>query len=232
MRRRPKIARPLLYEEIVNELYKLIDRNEIEPGDQFPSERELTEQWEVSRNVLREAFHILENRGIIVSAQGKGRFLRALPKREPVEQAGESLSRDLERYSLLEIYEVRQALEVKAVELVIRNAEEGDIAELTKAWGALCDRFERTGRTTGEFELHRLYASKTYSLFLEQMMGLVLDTVLDMMNNTFHDVLTTHRPDQSILQHQKIIEAIRNRDIDAGKAAMHDHIQATIDMLT
>ena len=42
----------------------------------MPAERELMEQLGVSRNVLREAFHILEQRGIITSRQGKGRFLR------------------------------------------------------------------------------------------------------------------------------------------------------------
>ena len=59
--------RPLLYQEVVNALYRIIDDNTLHPGDQMPAERELMEQLGVSRNVLREAFHILEQRGIITS---------------------------------------------------------------------------------------------------------------------------------------------------------------------
>ena len=48
-----RINRPLLYQEVVNALYQIIDDQEIKPGDQLPSERELIEQMGVSRNVLR-----------------------------------------------------------------------------------------------------------------------------------------------------------------------------------
>ena len=57
-RKRP--ARILLYEQVVEDLCLLIDRGDFEPGDQLPSERELIEKLNVSRNVLREAFHVLE----------------------------------------------------------------------------------------------------------------------------------------------------------------------------
>ena len=77
MRLRSQSARTLLYEEVVEELYRLIDEKHIQPGGKLPPERELIEQLKVSRNVLREAFHVLETRGVIVSHQGKGRFLRA-----------------------------------------------------------------------------------------------------------------------------------------------------------
>ena len=73
MRLRSQSARTLLYEEVVEELYRLIDEKHIQPGGKLPPERELIEQLKVSRNVLREAFHVLETRGVIVSHQGKGR---------------------------------------------------------------------------------------------------------------------------------------------------------------
>lgn len=66
-------ARILLYEQVVEDLCLLIDRGDFEPGDQLPSERELIEKLNVSRNVLREAFHVLESRGVIVSAIGSAK---------------------------------------------------------------------------------------------------------------------------------------------------------------
>ena len=125
-------ARILLYEQVVEDLCLLIDRGDFEPGDQLPSERELIEKLNVSRNVLREAFHVLESRGVIVSHQGKGRFLRESPI-SGKEKRYDSLSKNLECYSMIEAYEVRQALEEKAVELIIKNASEKDIDELEEA---------------------------------------------------------------------------------------------------
>ena len=109
MRADLRAKRPLLYQEVVNALYQIIDTSNLKPGDQMPAERELMEQLGVSRNVLREAFHILEQRGIITSQQGKGRFLREIPISQLGEDKQEEMSKNLERYSLYEAYEVRTA---------------------------------------------------------------------------------------------------------------------------
>lgn len=225
-----RISRTLLYEDIVNELYKLIDRNEIKPGYQFPPERELVQMWGISRNVLREAFHVLETRGIIVSYQGRGRYLRAMPEKEYVNKY-DSLSKNIERYSLLEIYEIRQILEVKVIDLVIKNATDQDIEEIRKFYRDLSTRFEVSHVTVGEFDMHRLYSKKTKNIFLDQLINLTLKTILDMMNNTFHDIMQIHSPSQSITDHKEIVEAIGNRDLEKGKKAMFNHVQHTIDML-
>ena len=47
-------SRTLLYEDVVNDLYTLIDDSHLQPGDKLPPERELTEKLGISRNVLRE----------------------------------------------------------------------------------------------------------------------------------------------------------------------------------
>ena len=133
MRADLRAKRPLLYQEVVNALYQIIDTSNLKPGDQMPAERELMEQLGVSRNVLREAFHILEQRGIITSQQGKGRFLREIPISQLGEDKQEEMSKNLERYSLYEAYEVRQVLETKAMDLIVRNATDADLDEIEAA---------------------------------------------------------------------------------------------------
>lgn len=231
MKIKNRMNRPLLYQEVVTELYRIIDQNQIQPGDRFPSERELTENLGISRNVLREAFHVLETRGIIVSRQGSGRYLRQLPKGGTVQEKYENLSKNLERFSLLEAYEVRQVLEVKAVELIIRNAGQADIEELEEGFRRLKKKFEETKATAGEFELHRLYAQKSGSQFLEQTLELVLSAILDMMSTTFHDIMITHETEKELESHRKIIQALKEKDVDKAKCSMFQHIQDTIEML-
>lgn len=224
-------SRTLLYEEVVNDLYALIDKSQMKPGEKLPPERELTEKLGISRNVLREAFHVLESRGIINSYQGKGRFLRKVPQEEGIETKYDSLSKNLERCSMMEAYEVRQVLEVKAVELIIRNATEADIDEMAAACEEIAENFRESGRTVGEFELHRLYAKKTGSLFMEQTLEIVISSILAMMHGNFRDVLNIHNPEEEVKSHRQIIEAIRERNAEKGKELMFQHIQSTMDML-
>lgn len=226
-----RIDRTLLYEEVVSALYAMIDRKEIGPGEKFPSERELTEELGVSRNVLREAFHILENRGIIISKQGSGRYLREVPKLEQVEKKYESLTKNLERISLRETYEVRQALESKAMELIVKNASDEDIEELKKSYDEMEKQFEETQTTAGEFKLHAMYGKICGNSFMEHMLGLVLSATLDMMSNTFNDILTTHSKESELNSHKEIINALKARDSKKAQMLMFEHLGETLKML-
>lgn len=223
------INRSLLYEEVVAELYKLIDREQIMPGHKFPCERELVQQWDISRNVLREAFHVLEDRGIIVSKQGKGRYLRVLPERE-YSHKYENLSKNLERYSLLEIYETRQVLEVKVVEQVIKYAGDSDIDEICDFYQKLAEKFRRFDSTVGELDMHRIYVKKCKNNFLEQMANITFRMTRDLMYNTFRDVWVAYT-EETIQEHGEIVDAIRNRNAERAQEAMQRHIQHTIDRL-
>ena len=226
-----RITRPLLYQEVVNALYNIIDEQQIQPGAQLPSERELIERLGVSRNVLREAFHVLEQRGIILSKQGRGRFLRSVPKVQEQGDKYRQLSKNLERYSLREAYEVRQVLEEKAMELIVRNATDEDFAELEKEYQKMVKKFHETNSTIGEFDIHRLYAKITGSLFMEQTLYIVLNTILEMMHSTSHDVLDMHNIEQETKEHREILDALEKRDVNKAKEKMFKHIQASIDYL-
>lgn len=226
-----RINRPLLYQEVVSALYQIIDEQKIQPGEQFPSERELIERLAVSRNVLREAFHVMEQRGVIISQQGRGRFLRSLPQNDLQQDKYFQMSKNLERYSLREAYEVRQVLEEKAMELIIRNATDEDLQEIESLYSRMVQKFHEAGTTVGEFDIHRLYAKKTASMFMEQTLDIVLSTILEMMHTTSHDVLDMHQTELEAKEHRRIINALKRRDIPSAKQAMFDHIQSTINYL-
>lgn len=225
-----KVNRPLLYQEVVDALYKIIDSQQIQPGNQLPSERELIEQLGVSRNVLREAFHVLEQRGVVVSRQGKGRFLRELPKNRARSDKYELISKNLEHCTIYEVYEVRQALEVKAMSLVVQNASDEDLQEIEDAYQALMHSFRLKQDTAGEFNLHRLYARKTGNVFLEQMMEIILQAHWEMMNTTQLEVRNQHNTETETIQHRAILDALWARDEKAARQAMFDHIQTSLDI--
>ena len=67
--------RPSLLEGTIEKLQELISRGGYMPGDKLPSERELVEEFGVSRTVLREAIRSIEASGLVTVYPGKGVFV-------------------------------------------------------------------------------------------------------------------------------------------------------------
>lgn len=224
------ISKPLLYEGVINRLLEMIHNGDIKPGEKFPTDREIVEQWEISRNVLREAFHILGERGIITSIQGKGRFLKKLPDQE---MGNETLIKILEKSSLREIYEVRKVLELYALELASGKTSGQDFKTVNALYQRLSKRFRKTGKTIGEFELHMGYARLSGNFFLEQMLSLTLRRIMEFMSSTFDQVLRWHGTDNiiedTIREHGLILQHIKRGRAREAQAIMMEHFRRTIE---
>ena len=74
------------YQRIAEWLQQKIADGTYGPGDKLPSEQELREQFDVSRQTVRSALAVLEEEGLIYGRQGSGSFVR-----DPAEEeAGKS----------------------------------------------------------------------------------------------------------------------------------------------
>lgn len=71
-----------MYYQIQKYLQSMIDRHELSAGDRVPSERELTEQFHVSRMTVRQAIATLVQSGDLVRLKGKGTFVSGRNKIE------------------------------------------------------------------------------------------------------------------------------------------------------
>jgi len=94
-----------LYESVTEQIINLIKNNELKPGDKLPPERELAEKLSISRGSLREAFRVLESRGLIKSKPGGGRFIREINNEDLIDT--ENVVLNLEKSSILELIEAR-----------------------------------------------------------------------------------------------------------------------------
>jgi GntR family transcriptional repressor for pyruvate dehydrogenase complex len=64
-----------LYEQIVGQIEQLIEAGDLKVGDRLPSERELAEQFAVSRTAVREAVKALRQKGLVEIRPGRGTFI-------------------------------------------------------------------------------------------------------------------------------------------------------------
>ena len=121
-------------------LVDLIEQGTYEPGQQLPSEKELSVQLGISRSTLREALLNLEQEGIVIRRHGVGTFVAP--------GYGDRLESGLERLeSILELA-ARQGLQVRFEGLEVRqigaDADMGEAlqvppgTELTSVRRAIC----------------------------------------------------------------------------------------------
>ena len=64
-----------LYEQIYKHILADIEKGELQPGDRVPSEKELSDQYSVSRITSKRALQVLEQQGFVDRARGKGSFV-------------------------------------------------------------------------------------------------------------------------------------------------------------
>jgi len=66
-----------LYEELANDLARLVSKGTLRPGDRLPSVRQLSDQRGVSVSTVLQAYLLLENRGIVETRPQSGHYVRA-----------------------------------------------------------------------------------------------------------------------------------------------------------
>lgn len=71
-----RTAKQPLYSQIADHLRSAIERGELAPGQRLPTEQQLMQLHDVSRNTVRLALGALTNEGLISSSQGSGSFVR------------------------------------------------------------------------------------------------------------------------------------------------------------
>lgn len=120
-----------LYYQLVEQLREQLQMGELEPGAQLPSERELSEQFGISRMTVRQAIAYLVQQGLLVVKQGVGTFvaepklaydaLQLLGFTEEMIQYGETVaSRTLEQVVLMPPKGAAKELQLGANELVVK----------------------------------------------------------------------------------------------------------------
>lgn len=130
---------------ILGQLLQFIRQRGFEPGERLPSERELAERFEVSRNTIREALTALEWFRFVDRRPSSGIYLRDEVTDPSLEAlvlatgAGIELNED----EVLQSMETRHLLEAQAVRLCCKRRETSDL-------GRMKEILDETVRTIAE----------------------------------------------------------------------------------
>ena len=188
---------------------------ELEVGERLPSERDLASALTVSRPILREALKHLAALGIVETRTGSGTFLRRAVS--PNEQHI-IMQLEAERESLIQLLQIRRALEGEAAALTAKNATGEDIDELEALVDALEEVHNKKGAAPDEDKAFHL---ALYRLSGNPLFAQVIVPFWDMMEKL--NVRPSHTVYLATLgHHRKTLNCIRKRDADAAKATISE----------
>lgn len=234
------VAPERAYQVIVSQIERQITNGNLRQGDQLPGERELAEQFGVSRVVIREAMRNLQARRLVEVRHGSGTFISGNPG-DTLEQSLTLLLK-LEESSLLDLYVVRQALELVAAPRAAQYATAEDLDALKES---LDDMATIIGKgieveehfhifTKSDIELHARVAEASHNVPLATLLRAILPMImsgrLEIINRTggFKRFISRSIPSVVMEEHSNIVSAIINHDVTAAEHFVYKHLQRSM----
>lgn len=205
-------------------LRALIAEGTLQPGDRLPSEGDLCEQLGVSRGSLREAIRMLAALGVLETRHGSGSYVSDLNAADLI--GGLSLTIGLLPLdSILEIYELRRALEAHAASLATARIDQDALAEL----GALLVKLEATVDDDEQSRLDHDFHMRIAQVAGNSALASLL-AVFRARSRAYRIFRTDRAAEIKALSdagHRAILRGLESRDPVAASAAAASHVAQT-----
>jgi DNA-binding FadR family transcriptional regulator len=218
------VSRRKLSDEVFDRLRRLIDSGQVKSGEQFPSERELTDALQVGRPVVREALQRLEQMGMLSISQGERARVSSLTPEALFEQIGGSVRHLLGTSpdTLQQLKHARLAFECAMVRMAVANASEHDLQKLREA----LDRMRGTPGSDPEFVSADLAFHETIaSISGIPLYGAISRAMLVWLRSvSYEDVRLIGAEALSVSEHEEILKCIEARDEAGAVKAITDHL--------
>ena len=217
------LERSRLYEDVGARLGQFVRESGMVPGDQFPAERDLSRNLQVSRTSIRQALVVLRALGFVDVRHGEGVFLRR------TRGFGESLTKLVERRRRLpDVLEAREALEVKLAELAATRRSDADLASMRAAIAKMDLEILAGGLgTEGDAEFHHAVALAARNEVLLHL----IDAMAEVINESRIESLSEPgRPPRSLEAHRDILAGIEEGSPAQAAEAMRNHLREVADV--
>jgi GntR family transcriptional repressor for pyruvate dehydrogenase complex len=215
-----------LSDRVADALATEIQAGRFAAGEKLPTESSLSAQFGVSRTVVREAVSRLRSLGMVDPRQGSGVYV--LPA--GLAPLAFDVDRSVSQQAVIQMVEVRRALEAEAAELAAERRDRNDVRQIREALDAV-DAAVAAGRNgvAEDVEFHRRIAKAARNPFL-------LDT-LRYLSESLQRATRVTRANEARradfaravrLEHQRILRAIEAGDPAAARRAGARHMDNAI----
>jgi GntR family transcriptional repressor for pyruvate dehydrogenase complex len=220
------VERVTVREEIIKKILELINAGVLKPGSKLPSERELMEQFRVSRTSVREALQSMTMVGLLETFAGAGTFVS--------KQLADVITDHLEwpqlldRRDVIELMEVREPLEIQAAGLAaqhINSVQIEQLREIMKAYNENTNDPQKLMKL--DLDFHALVAEFSENRTLVKL--------LQMFNELMRQYIQQHRMGFSTKasgqqEFNDLIMAVADGDEEQARMAMARHLRLSKQM--
>ncbi|HPX60278.1 MAG TPA: FadR/GntR family transcriptional regulator [Deltaproteobacteria bacterium] len=210
--------------QIADQIRSSILVGDFSPGDKLPPERELAEMFGVSRPSVREALNLLASAGMVMSYQGGGTVVQSLVGDTVGNYLFELIRAEQER--ALDVIEVRKGIESWTAYYAAKRATEEDLQRMKAIVDGMESHLGDT-KTSQELDanLHIVIARSTHNIVWLHLIQSLFDAMKEFQKSVWRAVYITNEDYQILFNdHRQIYEAIRDRDCNAARQAMLEHL--------
>jgi GntR family transcriptional repressor for pyruvate dehydrogenase complex len=219
-----KLRRERLHKQIADSIQEMIAENQLRPGDQLLSERELAKLLGVNRATVREAIRLLEQLGLVQMKVGSGTYITNMPRSVVAES--------IERYFVFgscshhDLITLRDILEPEMAALAAEHATPEDLTRLKELVEQIEDTFARDeikNYAAADTGFHEALAIATHNALI-----IAIASGLEKVMRTWIQAQSeTHRLEEGARSHRPVYDAIAARDPDRAREAMRIHMRIT-----
>ncbi|MCD8050777.1 MAG: FadR family transcriptional regulator [Clostridiales bacterium] len=218
------------YEHVFDYFSRLILSGELKLNDRIPTERDIAERLGVSRNSAREALHVLEMMGLVECLQGSGNYVRCDPHDYMLKFF--NMFMVLQQASYTEVLEMRRWYEAGAIEMAMNCATAEELGSLRQILVSMdqTDSPEESSRLDLAFHNSLVLASHNRLLsFYTSLFNELLNQFIRSLRTTI--LLDGAQVQQLQQSHWAIYNALMEKDLDAGLAALEQHFEIDRDYI-
>jgi len=221
-----EIQQNTITQQIIRQIHSAIIAGKLTPGDKLPSENDLVKQFGISKQTLRESLRALEHMGLIESRKGTGGGSFVIEVDASVTKMSLLNYFYFKNLSIKDLSVMRKLLEPFSAKTAAQKMSDKDLLELknlnTSANKHIkADNYDAALKD--EVAFHTKIAEQTNNPLIVLLMEFV-EEILVYYKKVFHIGID----DLAVIldAHEKIYQAIKDRDEERSFKEMLNHIEA------
>lgn len=213
-----------VFERVAEQIEKRILDGELRKGDRLPTERELAEQFRVSRTAVREAMKILAQKGLVDMRPGRGTIV--------IDGASAAMQNSIGLMMKLKLGEIggsdslvefRTILEIEIAALAAARTTEKEISVMRMAIDSMDQSLnDADAFIAADNIFHEALAQATQNALIIILINSIVNLLSEQRKQIFE---VEGGPQRGQIHHRRILESIIRRDPEAARAAMRSHLQ-------
>lgn len=211
-----------LYEQIVQQVEESVQKGVLKQGDKLPPERDLAQQFGVSRTAVREAVKALREKGLVEAYPGRGTFI--------MDSSPYTFRLSLDRMmktsqgeGLTYLAEVREIMEPEIAAMAAARADNDALATMRESV-AIMDQAKKDPEAFIEADLdfHLAMAEAAANPIILSLIDSIVGLLREQRMGIFQ---VEGGPERGQYHHKKILEAVEHRDSVGAREAMKAHLR-------